>query len=134
MIPYPGAALRQKLSVDRQHGGCFILKEGLAAGRIGAREGWRFRQMSRKITIKFDVSRQFFARSSLLPASYPLERAGRMEESGYLGSIIASRLEVAPTANDVTADEDLSANVSQVGPGNVGIQGSDRIEPLKGIR
>src|SRR6202162_3008686 len=79
LIPHPGAALRQKLRMTMAPGSCAIVYDGLAAGRVGRDERWRFREISSEIRIDLLDRTRFLCRSSLLPASHPLTTPGLMD-------------------------------------------------------
>jgi urease accessory protein len=103
LIPHPGAAIRQNLGLTIAPGSCAIVYEATAAGRIGRKERWRFREILSEISICFDNLPRFLSRSSLIPMNDRLDGRGLMEGFNYLGSIIAMRHETPATVGDIKA-------------------------------
>ena len=51
-IPFPGAALRQRLEADVAEGAVLILVDAFAAGRVARQEAWRFAALDSALVIR----------------------------------------------------------------------------------
>jgi urease accessory protein len=109
LIPHPGAVLRQTLSVKMAPNSCAIVYDAVAAGRVGRDERWRFREITSEISIDFGDAPGFLARSSLIPASHPLDGPGLMDGFDYIGSIVATRRGLATVGEVNEVDGAISS-------------------------
>lgn len=88
-IPFAGAALRQRISVDVADGATLILVDAFAAGRVGRGEAWAFRLLESAITVR-DAKGWLLRDRFVLDGDGPLDpRAlGAAERRPYWASLV----------------------------------------------
>ena len=87
VIPHPGAAFHQSVTVEMGPGSCAIISDSLAVGRLARGERWAFRELTSRITVTSGGRLLFLDRISLDPSRRIPEGLGGMERFGYLASI-----------------------------------------------
>ncbi len=90
LIPHPGAALVQRLSVVMEGGSRAILYGALAAGRIGRGERFAFRFIEDSTGVWYGGRPILLSRAILEPAKRTLGGAGLMEQFDYLASLVVA--------------------------------------------
>jgi urease accessory protein len=86
-IPFPGAALRQRIEAEVADGAALILVDAWAAGRIARGEAWRFARVDSTISVgdgKGPIVLDRFA----LPAGTAGESLGLAEGHPYFASVV----------------------------------------------
>ncbi|MBI2154027.1 MAG: urease accessory protein UreD [Candidatus Rokubacteria bacterium] len=87
VIPHPGAAFHQSVTVEMGPGSRAIVSDALAVGRLARGERWVFRELVSRITVTSGGRPLFLDRISLDPSRRVPEGLGGMERVGYLASI-----------------------------------------------
>jgi urease accessory protein len=88
LIPHAGAAVDQKLEVEMSQGSRAIIYDGIAAGRIGRAERWRFQILRSDIAVTRNDIPIYLSRSVITPETQPLDGAGWMEGANYLATLL----------------------------------------------
>jgi urease accessory protein len=88
VIPHPGSALRQSLTVELGLRSRAILIDALAVGRLARGEKWVFREIESDISVFSEGRPIFLDRCRLDPRKKSQERTGGMEGLGYLASVV----------------------------------------------
>lgn len=87
VIPFPGSAFHQSLTVEMGPGSCAIVADAFAIGRIARGERWTFRELENRTTIRRQGRPLFLDRAMLDPSTQTLAGLGGMEGFGYLATI-----------------------------------------------
>jgi urease accessory protein len=88
LIPHPGAAVRQSISIAMEPRAGLILYDAFAAGRIGRGERWRFREMALSAAVTRADKPVHLSRLSLVPARDDLDRPGWFEGWNYCATML----------------------------------------------
>jgi urease accessory protein len=88
IIPHPGSALHQSLSVELGTKSRAILIDALALGRLARGERWLFRELESRISVFSEGRPIFLDRCRLDPKKKSQERIGGMEGFGYLATLV----------------------------------------------
>jgi urease accessory protein len=88
-IPFPGSALRQRITVDVGDDACLILVDAFASGRVGRGEAWQFRLLDSAITVR-DAKGWLLHDRFLLEAAGPLDprQLGAAGHRPYFASVV----------------------------------------------
>ncbi len=87
VIPHPGAALRQSLRAEIAAGGCALLWEAMACGRVARNERWKFREIVSEVEILIRDKPAWLSRTKIVPPALNPERLGVSEAYAYSGSL-----------------------------------------------
>ena len=111
VIPYPGAALNQSLTVSLASESVAIISESLAVGRLARGERWRFSMIESSIKIMAESAPCFIDRMRLAPELLRADLPAAAAQAGGLGGTegfgyIATFVAVARRATDWDALSD----------------------------
>jgi urease accessory protein len=87
VIPHPGSAFHQSLTVEVGPGSRAILADALAIGRLAREERWVFRELTSRITVTAGGRPLFLDRVCLDPSRRVPQGLGGMERFGYVASL-----------------------------------------------
>jgi urease accessory protein len=85
-IPFPGAALRQRLQADVAEGAVLILVDAFAAGRVARQEAWRFAVLDSAIVLR-DARGWLLYDRLLLGSGVSAGSLGMAEGHPYVASV-----------------------------------------------
>jgi urease accessory protein len=86
LIPFAGARVEQRMSIDVAGGARFSYWEALMAGRVGRGEAWRFEALSSETRLAVDGRLRYLDRYTLAPNAHPVNGAWTMADAQYLGT------------------------------------------------
>jgi urease accessory protein len=88
LIPYPGSALRQSLTVEMGPKSKAILFDAFAVGRLARGEKWMFRELVNRISVSSCGRPLFLDRIRLEPSTRNFTGLGGMEGFGYFATLV----------------------------------------------
>jgi urease accessory protein UreH len=118
LIPFGGALVKQRMTVDVAAAGVLYWSDAFMAGRSGMGERWRFTRLDHELRLTRGATLEYLERYNLEPnASSPMNRwtAGHCT---YFGSTIATGLVYAPQYLDA-----LQAALTQAGGVHAAVDG-----------
>jgi urease accessory protein len=90
VIPYPGAALSQSLSISLASESVAIISESLAVGRLARGERWRFSSIESSIRVMAGRAPCFIDRMKLAPELLRSDGLGGTEGFGYIATFVVA--------------------------------------------
>lgn len=87
LIPFPGAALRQSVTVELGEGSRAILFDALAIGRVARGEVWCFAELDTTVVVTDRLGPRLRDRFRLIPARRTWSGLGGMEGMNYLATL-----------------------------------------------
>ncbi len=88
VIPHPGSAFHQSLSIEIGSESRAIVLDAFAVGRLARGERWGFRELVNRITVTSKGRPLFLDRTWLDPAKQTPTGLGGMEGFGYLATLL----------------------------------------------
>ena len=88
VIPHPGSALHQSLTLEMAMGSRAIVLDAFAIGRLARGERWLFRELVDRITVTSGSRPLFLERIRLDPSIRILGGLGGMESCGYVTTVV----------------------------------------------
>jgi urease accessory protein len=102
-IAFAGSAFRQRIEVDVERGGCVILLDAFAAGRVARGEAWRFALLESAITVR-EEARWILHDRFVLGPDGPWACTGCSDGFPYFGAaVIIGDVDMGGLARTMTA-------------------------------
>jgi urease accessory protein len=86
LIPFPGSALRQSLTIEMAEGSSALVYDAFATGRVVRGEKWEFKELVNKIALKLNGRLIFLDCFKLDRSVWKLAGLGGMENFGYVAT------------------------------------------------
>jgi urease accessory protein len=86
VIPFAGARVEQRVTIDLEAGARLHFWEALMAGRIARGESWKFDEVSSETRLSIDGRLRYVDRYCLTPAKASVETRWSMRDAQYLGA------------------------------------------------
>lgn len=118
VIPFAGASLRQRLSVDLDAGARLFWSDAVMAGREARGERWLFHRLDHELAVRRQGALTYLERYVIEPARAAVDRPWLASDAAYFGSIIS-------VGDSVT---DLDALQRDIGSCHGATGATDRIE------
>lgn len=84
VIPHAGSSLRQSLRVELDRGGCAILLDSMASGRVAHGERWNFEEIDSRTEVFSSGRPVYINRTRIMPAVKRPDEPGLMEGFDYM--------------------------------------------------
>ena len=88
VIPHPGSALHQSLTIEMEPGSRAIVLDAFAVGRLARGEQWNFKELVNRITITSEGRPLFLDRAKLDPLKQTQAGLGGTEGHGYFATFL----------------------------------------------
>lgn len=118
VIPFPGAALRQRLAVDLAASARLLWSDAVMAGRDARGERWLFHRLDHELAVRRHGTLAYLERYVIEPTLTGVNRPWLAGDATYFGSVIS--------VGDVAID--LDALQREIGNGDGVVGAIDRIE------
>jgi urease accessory protein len=93
-IPFPGARLEQRISIDLAGDATLVWSDAVMSGRVARGERWRFAGLSHELRVMRRGSLRYLERHRIRPGAEALDRDWVGGGANYFGTVLAAGVRV----------------------------------------